>query len=108
MRDSGRTINNKELLKKLPDHLQVEITDLKKFDGQIREALKDGEMAQLFFNNPGEALGKMGIPLSPELKARLEKSRLPANTANVKTYTLRNGQTVNVKVNVKFTPRVDS
>jgi hypothetical protein len=104
MRDSGRFINNKELLKKLPDHLQAEISDMEKYNGQIREALKDEEMAQLFFKDPGQALGKIGIPLSPELKARLEKNPMPSNTKRVKTYTLKNGQTMNVNVTVKFTP----
>jgi hypothetical protein len=107
MRDSGRLVNNKELLKKLPDHLQVEISDLKKHDARIREALKDADMAQLFFTDPGQALGKIGVPLSPELKDRLEKNKIPPNSGQVKTYTMRNGQTVNVKVNVKFTPKED-
>jgi hypothetical protein len=108
MRDSGRIINKKELLKKLPDHLQVEISDLKKHDARIKEALKDREMAQLFFTDPGQALEKIGVPVSPELKDRLAQNKLPPASERIKSYTLRNGQTVDVKVNVKYTPREES
>jgi len=94
-----------DMLKELPDALQEELRDLKKNDDKIMEALKDEEMAKLFFIDPGQALERMGIAISPQLRSLLEKNKLSPDVLKMRTHRLPNGQKVNTSFTIEFKSR---
>jgi hypothetical protein len=92
------------LLKKLPARQSDELQNLKKYDKLIVTTLaKDTDMARLFFLDPGAALKKMGVPLSPELATLLEKNKMSADSLRTKQYLFPDGEVVTPRVTVRFT-----
>lgn len=92
------------LRKKLPEPIVKELQELKKYDAKILAALADKEMARLFYLDPGQALKKIGVPLSPRLEELLRKNRQTPATLKSKRYVLPSGQTITPIVNVRFRP----
>ena len=88
---------------KLPVSLQKEFDDLKKYDAQVMKALQDPKMARLFYLDPGAALKKIGVPLSPGMAEVLEKNKSNAGATRAKQYLFPGGDVVTPKVTVRFT-----
>jgi len=92
-----------DIRKKLPAALLKEFDELKKYDAQVTKALQEPAMARLFFLDPGAALKKIGVPLSPQMAGLLEKNKVKDDRLRAKQYLFPDGQVVTPRLTVRFT-----
>lgn len=84
-----------------PRH-QLSLMKLQRHGDTVTERLnQDEELAAEFLEHPARALSRMGVPVDPALRKRLEAAR-PERPDRERTFCLPNGQEVTPKVNVRF------
>ena len=101
--DRDREILEKALLAKLPPSLKKEMLAMRKSEALILKKLnKDAELAKLFMADPGKALTKIGVLLSPGLKKRLKPSDRLIQYSQPQETHLPDRQTVTPRIIIKF------
>jgi hypothetical protein len=101
--DSDKETLEKVLLAKLPASLKKEMIAMRKHEALILEKLNnDEELARLFMDDPGNALTKMGLPLSPGLKKRMKPGDGLHQYSQPREIHLPDGQTVTPRMKIKF------
>jgi hypothetical protein len=84
-----------------PRH-QLALMKLQRHGDTVTERLnQDQELAAEFLERPARALARMGVPVDPTLRKRLEAAR-PERPDRERTFCLPNGQEVTPNVNVRF------
>jgi hypothetical protein len=102
--DRDRETLEKALLAKLPPSLKKEMLAIRKSETLILEKLNnDAELAKLFMTDPGKALTKIGVSLSPGLKKRLKPGDRPSHYSQPQEIRLPDGQTVTPRIKIRFT-----
>jgi hypothetical protein len=101
--DSDRETLEKALLAKLPPSLKKEMLAMRKHEAMILEKLNnDTELAKLFMADPGKALTKIGISLSPELKKQMKPGNRLSQYSQPREIHLPDGQAVTPRIKIKF------
>jgi hypothetical protein len=92
-----------DALARQPSWLRSELEALRKHEAKVLGALKDEKQAYLFYSDPAALLKKIGIPVSSQLRARLQTDTSFAELAKKRCFTLPNGQNITPRVRVRFT-----
>lgn len=85
-----------------PDWLRAEIEALKKHEAVVLRALEDAANRELYLRDPAALLGKLKVPVSGALKARLRTAAEGSASPPSLSIRLPNGQTLSPRVKVRF------
>lgn len=95
--------NIHEALKAQPDWLRDEVEGLRKHEGNILKALEQEEEKARFISDPAGFLGRLGIPISGQLRQRLRGDPTLNGLAQPPTFRLPDGRVLTPRVRVRFT-----
>jgi len=91
----------------LPRTMVRALDELRVHEERIIERLGDERVAQLFAENPAEALKQMGVPVDPLLARGLQEATRRGLPHRFSSYVLPNGQTVTPSVRIRFMKGAD-
>ena len=102
-RSASTRLRGDDFIDRLPPDLKKEIQELRKYEKQVLEALKDQGTADLFRVNPAAALARMKIDLSPVLRKRLAAGIPGQDFLAPRSFLMPNGKRITPRVRVHFT-----
>jgi hypothetical protein len=87
----------------LSPSLQEEMRALRKYEAKIVELLEQAEIKAGFIQNPLGTLERLGVPVPPIIRRRLQNFD-PASIAhlNKQAFVLPNGQTITPQLKIRF------